>query len=321
MSSSDELGEDALAMLTDEERAAIEDGKPTPEDVASLQAIAGRAVDDDDGDGDGDEKAPAADPAAPAPAADAPAADAAKAAAAKAAEPSAEATEPPPQPTPPAAFQVQYKAPLPEDYQSRRTELADKTAGIAKQFKDGDIDFDEYQVQRAALDDERETLLLMRAKAEISQETTAQSAEQTWANAVSRFMVDVARAEGVDYTKDKARADDLDMFVKSLANNPAHEARPMEWFLSEAHKRVNALHGAVTPPTPVDPKAAIAAAKSARAPTPSAAPKTLAQVPGAGGAGDIAGEFADIDALEGDDLEAAIARMTPTQREKFAQGQ
>ena len=44
---------------------------------------------------------------------------------------------------------------------------------------------------------------------------------------------------------------------------------------------------------------------------------TLAQVPGSDGPGDVAGEFADVLALDGMEYEAAIARMTPAQRERF----
>jgi len=137
----------------------------------------------------------------------------------------------------------------------------------------------------------------------------------------------VAKNEGIDYNKDPARAADLDTFVKALANNDTNSDKPMSWFLIEAHKRVKALHGDVAAPAPTPAPApaptaaqAIAAAAAARKPDASAAPKTLAQVPGGDGPGDIAGEFAGLDNLEGDALEDAIARMSPAMREKYSRG-
>ena len=112
------------------------------------------------------------------------------------------------------------------------------------------------------------------------------------------------------------------MFVKALANDEKTSDKPMDWFLSEAHKRVQALHGVAPAPAKVDPpKDPLAEAREKRKPNLGATPATLAHVPGGDGPGDVAGEFAHLDALEGDALESAIARMTPAQREKFSRGE
>ena len=103
---------------------------------------------------------------------------------------------------------------------------------------------------------------------------------------------------------------DLDTFVKALANNPANKDQNEAWFLTEAHKRVNALHGAVTPPVPPPP------AVKGQNRTPPAVPKSIAGIPGGEGPGDVGSEFAAVDALTGQAREDAIARMTPAQREK-----
>jgi hypothetical protein len=52
-------------------------------------------------------------------------------------------------------------------------------------------------------------------------------------------------------------------------------------------------------------------------PPADAAPRTLADVPGGDGPGDVGGEFADVLALDGEAYEHAIARMSPAQRDKF----
>lgn len=294
------LDADALATLTPEERAAIEDSEFSTEEKAALQRIAGN--DDDD---EGDENAAPVEGAA-----------AAKPAATPAPAPAAEAGEGSPAPTPaPVADMVpRYDARLPADYDAQIQSLRDKDAELRQRFKDGDIDIEERDAGLAALTQEREKLIVARTKAEISQEMQQQTAEQQWMATVNRFIATTADNGGIDYRTDEAKAADLDSFVKTLANNPANAQRSMEWFLTEAHRRVQALHGT---PEPARKRSADDAIK-ARKPSVDAMPKTLAQVPGGEGPGDVAGEFADLDSLSGDEMEAAIARMTPAQRERYA---
>ena len=71
---------------------------------------------------------------------------------------------------------------------------------------------------------------------------------------------------------------------------------------------------------PVPKRETIQEAIAKRKPPVDAAPKTLAQVPGSDGPGDVGSEFADIEALDGMEYEDAIARMSPAQREKFLRG-
>lgn len=71
-------------------------------------------------------------------------------------------------------------------------------------------------------------------------------------------------------------------------------------------------------PKPADKKDVVAEAVAARKPALDKAAKTLAQVPGSDGPGDVEGEFANLDSLEGEALEDAIKKMSPDQRERFA---
>lgn len=319
-----ELDAEMLATLTPEERAAIEDDKPSAEELAAMERIAAGAPnddDDEDDDGDGDAGAAASVSAAPVEgkgAADAPAAAAAATetpatAAAAQADDGAVAT---------STTVPTYEAKLPSDYDDQVKALATEESDLKAKFKTGEIDFDEFEVQRAELLTKREELTLARAKAEISQEMTQQTAQAQWQNTINRSMVEFAKPEngGIDYRKDAEKAADLDQFVKVLANREENADKPMDWFLTEAHKRVKALHGLATAAPKVDPAEAIKAANAARKPPVGSAPATLAQVPGGDGPGDVAGEFADIDALEGEALEAAIAKLSPVQREKWARG-
>lgn len=321
-----ELDAEMLATLTPEERAAIEDDQPSADELAAMQRIAAGAPNDDDDNEDDDDDA-AADAAAAASAAAAPvegkgAADAPAAAAATETPATAAAAQGDDGAAATSTTVPTYEAKLPSDYDDQVKALATEESDLKAKFKTGEIDFDEFEVQRAELLTKREELTLARAKAEISQEMTQQSAQAQWQNTINRSMVEFAKPEngGIDYRKDADKAADLDQFVKVLANREENADKPMDWFLTEAHKRVKALHGLATAAPKVDPAEAIKAANAARKPPVGSAPATLAQVPGGDGPGDVAGEFADIDALEGEALEAAIAKLSPVQREKWARG-
>jgi hypothetical protein len=222
-----------------------------------------------------------------------------------------------------------YDSKLPEDFDAQVRSLSDKEAELKRQFKAGELEFDDFDVARAALQSERELLTIARTKAEISQEMNAQTAEQLWTHAVNQFMDSTARlseaAGGIDYRKDTEKWSDLDGFVRSLAarNEFAHQS--MDWFLEEAHKRVLALHGMSAAKTSdaessAEAKPVVKAMDRKpidRKPPLDIAPKTLAMVPGGEGPGDVDGEFADVLALEGLAYEQAIARMSPSERERF----
>jgi hypothetical protein len=222
-----------------------------------------------------------------------------------------------------------YDSKLPEDFDAQVISLADKEAELKRQFKAGELEFDDFDVARAALQNERELLTIARTKAEISQEMNAQTAEQLWTHAVNQFMDSTARlseaAGGIDYRKDTEKWSDLDGFVRSLAARTEHAHQSMDWFLVEAHKRVLALHGMSAAKTSAsesssEAKPALKAMNRNpidRKPPLDIAPKTLAMVPGGEGPGDVDGEFADVLALEGLAYEQAIARMSPTERERF----
>lgn len=305
-----ELDADIAATLTPEELAAINaDDSPTEHDIMR----AGEDGDDDDAndaDDDNTEDAP------PAEGKDTPADDQA---------PADETTDEPGDDPAPAAPEAaaekpanRYEAQLPSDYDDQLKALKGRDTELRQKYKDGEIDIDERDAGLSELTDEREALLVARTKAEISQEMSAQSAQQQWQNTVNRSMAEFAKPEngGIDYRTDEAKASDLDQFVKVLANRPENNDKSMEWFLSEAHKRVQALHG-VKVPDPDAKRKSMDDAMAKRKPPVGSAPKNLSQVPGGDGPGDVAGEFADVDALEGQALEDAIARMTPAQRSRY----
>lgn len=310
------MDQDLAATLTPEELEAINGSDVEEGDLDALKAVAGDAADaneNDDDDDDGDDDSGNGQPVEGAGAKpdNTDADTAANAAADEGADTKASAKAEEPKP-----FVPKYEARLPENFEQTILDLKTAEDELKQKFRDGDIEFDEFELERDKILQQRESLNSAKIKAEISQEMSQQTAQQQWQNTVNTFLNSV-KSE-VDYLANEDLASDLDLFVKQLANNPKNADQSMTWFLEQADRRVRALHNLASgKPTESkqdekkpDPKD--------RKPNLGGVPKNLSQVPGGDGPGDVGGEFAHLDSLEGEDLEAAIAKMTPAQREKFA---
>ena len=293
MSAQEQFDPALLETLTPEEREAMQE-EMTEDEKAALAAVAG----DEDDDGDDDE---AADENAPP----------VEAAASVDDEPADEAK--------PA--QQTYRAELPEDFQAQVDDLKTKREELAEKFKAGDIEFDEFRAEDTALANEERKLDRAITKAEIAAEMNAQKFETEWRSNVIEFTDDIAKSGGIDYRKDLAGQKKLDGFVNQIFADPDNATMTMREVLDKAHAMVKLVY------KPAAAAAAAAAATDAkpatktvsRKPDLSKLPATLAHVPGGDGPGDIGGgEFAALDGLDGFELEQAIARMSPAQRDKFA---
>lgn len=287
MSAKEEFDPAVLETLTEEERAAITGGDA--DDVEALKALAdeGGGDDGDEGDED-DEGAEEADD-------DNPQADAAPAEDAHAVD---------------AKAPVVYDFKLPEDYTAKVETLREQEDALAQQFKSGEIDFDQYRAEARKIDQEREALTDMRVKAAISEELNQQTGEAEWFAALRVFNSTTAKADGIDYAKDLAKQADFDLFLKSLAEKPENAKKDMHWYIAEAHKRVKALYDVVAPTRPTKP--------ANRTPPLEGLPKTLVDVPGADGPGDVSDEFAALDSLEGLAFEDALANLKRSNPAAFA---
>lgn len=301
------LDEHHASTLSDEELAAINGGDLSEEDRDLLQSVAGDGDDGDDDDEDDDEPADEvatdddqdgdADPETIA-----------------AANADSAAAQPPAQDhQSPARYQYSI---MPADFQEKMAATNEAQSDLLQRFQEGDLEVSEYVAELSKITEQRDALMAAKIKAEISNEMEEQASAREWQQAVHRFIDRVAKSEQVYYRTDAARARDLDTFVKVLANDPENAQQNSEWFLQEAHKLVNARRGTV--PATGNENPTTKERPAPRNPNLKAIPKTLANVPGSDGPGDVSDEFWTIDSLEGMDLETAIARMTPAQREKYA---
>jgi hypothetical protein len=299
------LDEHIASTLTPEELEAINDVDATSSgDRASLERIAAGAEDDDETEvgGDPDEVLdadgnPVATTTEVAPAAKAPAAE----------DPPAEIVAP----AAPTDQPFVFKSQLPDDFDQRVEALTAEEADIRKKFRDGDIDINEYDAQRDTLNARRNELNSIKIRADIADDLNRQTSEAREQSFETQFIASKAK-DGLDYSADKNVKLFNAMLADVMEDNPK---QPKEWHWNEAHKKALTVRGLAPAAEAPKPKPT-----PSRAPPVSAVPMTLAQVPGSDGPGDVGSEFANIDSLVGDELEDAIARMTPAQRAKFAAG-
>lgn len=306
-----------LDLLEPEERAALMESEDF--DLAALKAVAGDA-DEDDEDDEGEDEAQASAPVEGEAAGEAkePAAEAASEAsesAAESGEPAAAEGEAPAKEVEPQ--RAAYRYALPDDYEARAEANRAAQLALYEKYKEGDMPIEELQAEQARLTGERDELLSHKMRADIAADMQRQSQEAARDAAVNALF-DRTKA-AIDYRKDEGAMRQLDRAVKLLAGDEANSDKPLDWFLDEAHRMVQAMRGVVAAPAPKQD--AVKAAAAARKPDLSAAPKTLAQAPAAGGAGDVGSEFDDIMNLDGEAFEDALANMARTNPQRFARFQ
>lgn len=219
------------------------------------------------------------------------------------------------QPEPDAKQEQQtpvYEATLPEDFDQQREALKTERAELKQKYKDGEIDFDEYEDARESLAEREKELDREAVKAEISRDMSAQNAQREWAKTVNNYLDESAKS-GLDFRKDDAKRQELDLYVKTLAANPANADKPGEWFLQTAGLMVRAQYGLPAPK-------ASANSKNSRKPPIDQIPQTLANVPGGDDASETSSQFDHLDKLDGLDLERALAKLSPEQRDQYLRG-
>lgn len=301
------VDEELLSTLTPEERDAFEAGEYDEQEVETIKKIAGEASDEDDADDEDDED----EDAEPVEGKAAPKADDAEPPKAKASD---QVDEPADEPVAAQPVVPRYEAQLPQDYDHQIAELKARDAELRQRFKDGDIDIDERDAGLAELAEQRERLLIQKATAETLARINEQNQRQAQADYERRF-VERVKADGIDYTQQR----NINLFNTLLAElQEEHGDKGRDWLWNEAHKAVMRARG--VPLSRAASQDPVADAKAKRKSPVDAAPTTLAQVPGSDGPGDVSSEFADIEALDGWELEEAIAKMSPAQREKFLRG-
>lgn len=200
---------------------------------------------------------------------------------------------------------------LVEDFDERMKQFAVDKKELREKLNNGDIELDDYEAQKDALLSEENDMRTKQAIATSYFELREKEAKQTWDNEQKEFFD--ASANKIYESKLLSAA--LNAAVIDLAKDPKNANRTGAWVLAEADKQVRKEMGIATQaetkqPTPKD---------RPRKPDLSVVPKTLANLPAAADDENTGGrEFAYLDKLDWQQREAAIAKMTADQADRYA---
>lgn len=294
--------EDAMADLTDEERAALLTEDPSEKELFDPEAEPAPAEPEPEAQPEAapePEAAPAVEPAQETPAAD-----------------PAPAGEPEAQPAPAAEKPAAAPAPVfvanaPEDAKAKLADIATQKTELARKWEDGEVTGSEYQAQLDTLNEQQFDIKLAVREAEMAGRMQQQQIENQWTNDCNKFL-----ADNPEYA-DKERLAMLDASVRALALIPANQGLANHLALEKAHKMVKGAYGeAVSAAAP----AAKPTAKQPVVPKPEI-PPNIGNAPAASMNDTNGGEFAALTRLQqsGDveAFEAAFDKLSEAQQAKF----
>lgn len=279
-----------LAILTPDERSAIEADDST--DADEIAAIAGE--------GEADPDAAADDSAATTTEADP--ADAAAAA----------TTEEEPTIDDDGVFRFE----APADAAERRTALRTERSEAFTKLMDGTITTEEYNAIETRVADDLETLAAQVSKAELATAMNEQQTAREWKKAVASHF-DAAKAIGADYKANPKLHKEFDGLLKVFAAEAAAKGmsdvglKASKYALEQAQLVMNARHGfkaeaAPGAKTQTAAEKAIAEANSVRHSL-----QTLSNIPAADRVLTDESPLAKVSTLEGEDLELYLASLSP----------
>ena len=319
------ITDDELAVLSDEERAALEDDS----DGATADAAKpGDENKDDDADaGEGSEKADAAggekdgadDEAKPQ-------GDEQADAAAKDDEDEGDDTDDVsiPEPVTPV-----LSAPDVAGFDEQIATLEAARKDIRTKYRAGELSADAYDDQMDEITRQLTAIEGDKRDAASAERYNRDIETSRYIHVLNEFKRQVNREQGIDYDKSPKLLDMFDAEIKTLAADAKNEDKTYDWFLKTAHQNVLAEQekiaaslGFVKPSKggaeqPGAQKEAVRTAINGRKPVRPAV-GSLATVPSAAGEQPNASEFAHLENLNGDDLEMAVARMSPEQQDRWA---
>lgn len=324
------MDDDELMGLSEEERAALADD----DDADIIKALAGEGDDGDpdqagtaggqddgdDGDGDDDEEAAGDEATAAASGDDAAAVaaggeegDGADGAVVEAASEQAE------EEIPPGDFVPRLSAEAPEDYEAKLTALQAREDEATRRFNEGEIEAKDLTAELRAVAEARTDLNFAQRQAEWAARQNVEFQRQLRERDQTRFL---ARESSKIYSE-PIMLSALDTALRQVETDPKTAGKDHLWQLEQADRVVRGLFKVPTP--------AVAAAEAegdkgkrtaqARQPDLSKVPQTLGHLPAAEVSETGGGEFAHLDKLDGMALEAALAKMSPEQQDRYLLGQ
>jgi hypothetical protein len=204
--------------------------------------------------------------------------------------------------------------------------LTTERTDLRKKLRDGDLEQDAYDTAMDALD---EKLSDVRAEIKIKERAAAgatQTEDQRWEAAQKKFF---AHAPNEELRTDPANLAVVSAFVKQLFLDPKTADKGMMWILREAGRQARVRLHLPDPAAPAQKAEAKPAAKvdpltdktkkPVRRPDTKKVPQTISTVPQAdqNNDQDDSGEFSDLDKLDGEAYQRALAKLSTAQMRRY----
>lgn len=205
---------------------------------------------------------------------------------------------------------------------SRLADLRKQGMDLRKRWSNGELDDEEYNAQAEKLDAERDEAAAAQIRAQLRNEISQETAQQSFAFQRGLFLKTMERTDGVPYVSNEIVRSAFDRELskagqRAVKDNPDATA---EELFAEADKAVReqfaALGTTFGKKAAATPAAATPAAAAAAAPRN--VPKTLANLPAAApiDTGSQA-QLSQLATLEGEDFEMAVAKLAPAERRRL----
>ena len=288
-----DISEEEMLGLSDEERAALADDETETEKAAIDDKEEATAEASDEGKESTDSEAPEE-------------ADA---------EPEAQAdedaeVEPEDSPKEPPAREVGDLSAL----DSKLSEINNAIAELDAQVADGEIDLTDHIKQTRELQDAKTQLMLEKAEYIRNQNENAREVQIAWDMAIDRFYSDPAN-KAFDHPDNGGNEIAFETMrnwlIKLQEKTPG---RTPVWYLHQAKRDVQGFTGMQQdePAKKPEPKQRRKSALDG-----ADIPRTLSDTPAAAN-NSVEDEFSYLEKLGGEELEAAVAKMTPAQMDRWA---
>jgi len=192
-------------------------------------------------------------------------------------------------------------------------ELSAKAAELRTQLDDGGIDLTDYHKEIDEINSSKMEMIAERSDIRAAERFNELTPKQLWQHDQDVFFEDPKNSV---FIENKMLMGALDAAVKDIGGQEGNANRTGAWVLNEARKQVlDTFNLASVKENSADSKenGEDKAPKKARR-----GPRTLADLPEAEGASDLAGdEFAELDKLDGYELEMALSRMSEEQKQRY----
>jgi hypothetical protein len=213
---------------------------------------------------------------------------------------------------------------IPADIDDQIKGVDKEITDLEQKLEEGDIQTKEFSKELRKLTDKRQDLRDLRRDAERVHSTNLSSRDAAWDSAQDAFYDANPEFKGSPILEGA-----LDAALRGLYRNEKYRSADFLWLLNRAAEQVKETMGtgkAAAAPANGDGKPALkqtpAAARLTAQQQRAAAdrqrvPVTTGGLPQAGADSPAGDEFSHLDNLAGMELEAAVARLTPLQRDKY----